>query len=30
MTKVTYDKPLTALLAIDPYDDFISEEISGN
>ena len=25
MTKVTYDKPLTALLAIDPYNDFISE-----
>jgi hypothetical protein len=22
---VTYDKPLTALLVIDPYNDFISE-----
>jgi hypothetical protein len=30
MAKVTYDKPLAALLVIDPYDDFISEEISGN
>jgi len=25
MPKVTYDKPLTALLVIDPYNDFISE-----
>jgi ureidoacrylate peracid hydrolase len=25
MTKVTYDKQTTALLAIDPYNDFISE-----
>ena len=25
MAKVTYDKPLTALLMIDPYNDFISE-----
>ncbi|HEY1435994.1 MAG TPA: isochorismatase family cysteine hydrolase [Casimicrobiaceae bacterium] len=25
MTKVTYDKQLTALLVIDPYNDFISE-----
>jgi ureidoacrylate peracid hydrolase len=25
MAKVTYDKPLTALLVIDPYNDFISE-----
>ena len=25
MVKVTYDKPLTALLVIDPYNDFISK-----
>jgi nicotinamidase-related amidase len=25
MAKVTYDKQLTALLVIDPYNDFISE-----
>ena len=25
MAKLTYDKPLTALLVIDPYNDFISE-----
>ena len=25
MAKVTYDKPLTPLLVIDPYNDFISE-----
>jgi ureidoacrylate peracid hydrolase len=25
MTKVTYDKQLTALLVIDPYNDFIAE-----
>jgi ureidoacrylate peracid hydrolase len=25
MTKVTYDKEVTALLVIDPYNDFISE-----
>src|SRR5262247_3616901 len=25
MSKVTYDKQLTALLVIDPYNDFISE-----
>jgi ureidoacrylate peracid hydrolase len=25
MTKVTYDKQLTALLVIDPYNDFMSE-----
>lgn len=25
MTTVTYDKDLTALLVIDPYNDFISE-----
>jgi ureidoacrylate peracid hydrolase len=25
MMKVTYNKPLTALLVIDPYNDFISE-----
>jgi len=25
MAKVTYDKPLTGLLVIDPYNDFISE-----
>ena len=25
MTNVTYDKQLTALLVIDPYNDFISE-----
>jgi ureidoacrylate peracid hydrolase len=25
MVKVTYDKQLTALLVIDPYNDFISE-----
>jgi nicotinamidase-related amidase len=25
MTKVTYDRQLTALLVIDPYNDFISE-----
>ena len=25
MTKVTYDKQVTALLVIDPYNDFISE-----
>ena len=25
MTTVTYDKPVTALLVIDPYNDFISE-----
>ena len=25
MTKVTYDTQLTALLVIDPYNDFISE-----
>jgi ureidoacrylate peracid hydrolase len=25
MTKVTYDKNITALLVIDPYNDFISE-----
>jgi ureidoacrylate peracid hydrolase len=24
MVKVTYNKQLTALLVIDPYDDFIS------
>jgi hypothetical protein len=26
MAKVTYDKEITALLVIDPYNDFISEE----
>jgi hypothetical protein len=26
MVKVTYNKQLTALLVIDPYNDFISEE----
>jgi nicotinamidase-related amidase len=25
MVQVTYDKRLTALLVIDPYNDFISE-----
>ena len=25
MVNVTYHKPLTALLVIDPYNDFISE-----
>jgi len=25
MAKVTYDKQLTALFVIDPYNDFISE-----
>ena len=25
MAKVTYDKGVTALLVIDPYNDFISE-----
>jgi ureidoacrylate peracid hydrolase len=25
MTRHTYDKEITALLVIDPYDDFISE-----
>ena len=25
MAEVTYDKQLTALLMIDPYNDFISE-----
>ena len=25
MARVTYDKQLTALLVIDPYNDFISE-----
>ncbi len=25
MVKVTYNKQLTALLVIDPYNDFISE-----
>ncbi len=25
MAKVTYEKQLTALLVIDPYNDFISE-----
>jgi ureidoacrylate peracid hydrolase len=25
MAHVTYDKPLTALLVIDPYNDFMSE-----
>jgi hypothetical protein len=25
-TKLTYDKEITALLVIDPYNDFISEE----
>ena len=25
MMKVTYDQQLTALLVIDPYNDFISE-----
>jgi ureidoacrylate peracid hydrolase len=25
MTKLTYDKEITALLVIDPYNDFISE-----
>jgi hypothetical protein len=25
MAEVTYDKQLTALLVIDPYNDFISE-----
>jgi ureidoacrylate peracid hydrolase len=25
MAKVTYDKQLTALLVIDPYNDFMSE-----
>ena len=25
MEKVTYDKEITALLVIDPYNDFISE-----
>jgi ureidoacrylate peracid hydrolase len=25
MAKATYNKPLAALLVIDPYDDFISE-----
>ena len=26
MASVTYDKQLTALLVIDPYNDFISTE----
>jgi ureidoacrylate peracid hydrolase len=26
MAKVTYDKQFTALLVIDPYNDFISED----
>jgi nicotinamidase-related amidase len=26
MARVTYDKQITALLVIDPYNDFISEE----
>jgi hypothetical protein len=26
MVKVTYNKQLTALLVLDPYNDFISEE----
>lgn len=25
MAKVTYDKEITGLLVIDPYNDFISE-----
>ena len=25
MARVTYDKEITALLVIDPYNDFISE-----
>ena len=25
MEKVTYDKEITALIVIDPYNDFISE-----
>ena len=25
MAKVTYDKKVTAILVIDPYNDFISE-----
>jgi len=25
MSKVTYDRQITALLVIDPYNDFISE-----
>jgi ureidoacrylate peracid hydrolase len=25
MTQITYEKPITALLVIDPYNDFISE-----
>ena len=25
MAKLTYDKAITALLVIDPYNDFISE-----
>ena len=25
MAKLTYNRPLTALLVIDPYNDFISE-----
>jgi ureidoacrylate peracid hydrolase len=25
MAKLTYDKEITALLVIDPYNDFISE-----
>jgi hypothetical protein len=29
MAKVTYDKEITALLVIDPYNDFISEARYG-
>jgi ureidoacrylate peracid hydrolase len=25
MSKVTYEKEITALLVVDPYNDFISE-----
>ena len=28
MAKVTYEKEITALLVIDPYNDFISEGAS--
>jgi hypothetical protein len=30
MIKLTYDKDITALLVVDPYNDFISETRSGS
>jgi len=29
MAKVTYDREITALLVIDPYNDFIPREVKS-